>query len=367
MGADGSSKNNKSRVRSDSLNSESYSKFDRLSERDRRAVFNATAQRRFILPTNAEKDFWVCRTLCVLMKSTPSKPKRYFKGGTSLSKGFGLIERFSEDIDVVLSRKGLIGSQHPDPTDPKQALSNSAREKIMSLLRKASREYVYGTLRQNLEFHLPGIIIEEDRSSSAEHVLLISYPSVFPPDASEYNPRRVKIDAGVRGADEPYVDCTVVPYIQDYLKEGFDFGIPRVTMVRPERTFWEKVTAIHNVNSSFTEDNIMPNDRQFVARHYYDVAQISTKPEGKKAIKNTKLLYDVCEYGLHVFPGRSKFNASAKPGLCRIVPADGLIPAIEKDYVGMQGMMFAQPSMPFARIIEQLKLLEETLNALPSE
>jgi predicted nucleotidyltransferase component of viral defense system len=90
-------------------------KFDKQKERDRKDVFEAAAAR---LGTNAqsiEKDLWVCRVIDVLFKGLNSRPKLYFKGGTSLSKGYGLIKRFSEDIDIVVSRGGLGIPAEDDP------------------------------------------------------------------------------------------------------------------------------------------------------------------------------------------------------------------------------------------------------------
>jgi hypothetical protein len=116
-----------------------YARFQKLAADERRAIFDIAANRLGIAGTNVEKDYWVCYTLAALMKAKPSKPKRFFKGGTSLSKGYQLIERFSEDIDIVLARSGLfqIDAQlrgKPDPFDPAAERPRSRQLALLNFL-----------------------------------------------------------------------------------------------------------------------------------------------------------------------------------------------------------------------------------------
>ena len=88
-----------------------------LPDQDRRDIFEAAARRLDTLPGYVEKDFWVCLVLDLLYHGVPQEhPKLLFKGGTSLSKAFGLIDRFSEDIDLVVHRSGLGFEGQRDPT-----------------------------------------------------------------------------------------------------------------------------------------------------------------------------------------------------------------------------------------------------------
>ena len=89
---------------------EEYERFEKMSRLDRRDIFNSVAEKRGIRSAYVEKDYWVCRALGVLMRQQPYKPKCFFKGGTSLSKGFALINRFSEDIDIASVAKITIGN-----------------------------------------------------------------------------------------------------------------------------------------------------------------------------------------------------------------------------------------------------------------
>src|ERR1017187_6440914 len=86
------------------------------SPKDREAVFTETAAKKGISPEIVEKDFWVCWTLLQISRLT-GLPRIIFKGGTSLSKVFGIIKRFSEDIDLVINRHELGFNDEHDPAN----------------------------------------------------------------------------------------------------------------------------------------------------------------------------------------------------------------------------------------------------------
>lgn len=98
----------------------------RASTDERRLVFEAAAQRMALAPAVVEKDFWMCYTLDHLFHRSGFAESMVFKGGTSLSKAFGLIERFSEDIDLILDWR-LLGYGENEPWEPR---SNSAQERF---------------------------------------------------------------------------------------------------------------------------------------------------------------------------------------------------------------------------------------------
>ena len=125
---------------------ESFKKFLALTDQDKRDVFEAAASRLDTLPSYVEKDFWVCLVLEALYNWLPDEhPKLLFKGGTSLSKAFGLIRRFSEDIDLVVYRDDLGFSDSHDPTVVED-LSNTQRDKLFEELRTVCSRYILGGL-----------------------------------------------------------------------------------------------------------------------------------------------------------------------------------------------------------------------------
>ena len=127
-----------------------FTSFLSLPEQDRRDVFATAAVRLDTLPSYVEKDFWVCLVLDLLFNRLADRhPKLLFKGGTSLSKAFGLIQRFSEDIDLVVNRGDLGFANERDPTAPGN-LSNKKRQSLFNDLMRACSAYVLGDLKITL-------------------------------------------------------------------------------------------------------------------------------------------------------------------------------------------------------------------------
>ena len=154
-----------------------FDSFLALPERDRRDVFEEAASRLDTLPHYVEKDFWVCLVLDALFNWRPEgHPSLLFKGGTSLSKAFGLISRFSEDIDLVVSRDGLGFEGERDPTVASQ-LSNKKRAKLFNELRSACSGYIRGDLRTALtsrgdEFSVNCQAVPDQATSTDRHSFL---------------------------------------------------------------------------------------------------------------------------------------------------------------------------------------------------
>ncbi len=183
----------------------SYGAFDAYKPQDRRDLFEATAIK---LGTNAqsvEKDFWVCRTIDALIKGLPRQPKLFFKGGTSLSKGFGLIRRFSEDIDIVMSRNGLLLGPDRDPF--MVGLSTKKRKERFEALTEICAQHVGGKMKTRIAALMPSCAVQV--SGTDPSTLELRYPSLFPQDA--YLRPFVKVECGARGALEPIEVRTIAP------------------------------------------------------------------------------------------------------------------------------------------------------------
>jgi nucleotidyltransferase AbiEii toxin of type IV toxin-antitoxin system len=329
-----------------------YARFQTIEAEERRAIFDIVSGERGIVGTNVEKDFWVCYTLCALMRAKPTVPKRFFKGGTSLSKGYGLIERFSEDVDIVLARPGLFKIDQalrgkPDPFDPATKFESKKKQRsAQDEVFKAAQRFVYGPLKVSLLGNLPDLRIEDDRSRDAQPTLLVWYPSVYPEGLGEepaYNQRRVKLETGPRGATEPTSNRLIRPYIHSALKgKGYDFTVKSVAMISAERTFLEKVSAIHGMNRRFEVEGKEPRQEQPPTRHLYDVASIMKGDVGKRAVTMKQLMEDVCNDSEKTFP--SPYIAEIRIGKLKLIPPDGLRKLLEADYEKMKGMMYGEAS-----------------------
>ena len=340
-----------------------FREFLRFPERDRRDVFAAAAQRLGTLPTHVEKDFWVCLVLDVLFGGLPAEhPALFFKGGTSLSKAFGLIERLSEDVDLVVDRRALGFSGNRDPF-LNMDLSKRKRSALIDELRATSSAYIGGELRSALEgltaFRAPGTTVAVDEADP--ETLFITYPTLFPAAPSAYVSSRVKIEAGACSATVPHVTRTVGPLIAGELST-LDLRTGAITVISAERTYWEKLLILHGWSCGFRDDKQrLPADRHRIARHYYDAAALTDSEAGRSAPARRDILDSVRNHNLVAFPQRWKRFEEAVPGTLRFAPHGELRRAIERDYRAMASMIYGDaPS--FGWIMDQLRSAEERAN-----
>lgn len=329
----------------------------------RAGLFNTTAQRIGTTPQNVEKDFWVCWTLDALFNGLPNGPRLLFKGGTSLSKGFGLIQRFSEDIDVTVFRDDL-GEAHS--VDELQKLSGKKREKALDAIREACEAYIGGPLFENLTAVAAAtakrtgtatarLAIKRDKDPQT---LLVQYPSATPADG--YVDKLVRIESGAKSALDPNSHRTVQPYLSEEVSQ-FDLVVPNVTVVDAERTFWDKVVILHGLRRWFDNKNALRQDGHRISRHYYDIHQLLGSDVGTSAVEDMTLAAD-CVAHARVFFHRPAFDLeSAQPPTFALTPEGDMYGALARDYDAMRGMIFGSaPS--FEAVIESVAGLEAKLN-----
>ena len=330
---------------------------------DRQDVFEGAAARLDTLPTYVEKDFWVCLTLDILYNGLPDgHPHLLFKGGTSLSKVYGLINRFSEDIDITVFRSELGFHGERDPAS--KELSRNKRQKLSKQLNQAASEYVLGQLKVDLGSITAnlgkGCVVEADPDHPNEATLLVQYPSLFPRNPSAYIQPRVKIESGARSALDPHSQHTIAPIITGELTEQ-DLTVRNITTIAAERTFWDKVIILHSTQCGYRYGDRLPRDRNLLSRHYYDVAAIAETETGKNAAKDRALMEDVREYTLIMFGSGWMRLEEAKPGSFQLVCTDMLRKALKADYEATKGMIYGEPPT-FDEIIEVIERLQSRLN-----
>ena len=331
-----------------------------LPQRDRGDVFEAAANRLDTLPSYVEKDFWVSLVLNLLFNWLPNgHPGLLLKGGTSLSKAFGLIERFSEDIDLVIFRDGLGFAGERDPTAAEN-LSRKKRDALFKELVAACSSYVLGDLKQALSSLLEQIEARCHVGEDADdrQTLLVEYTSLY--GDSAYVSPRVKIEAGARSALDPSVGCAIKPYIAHELYE-WSLDADGIRAIAPERTYWEKLLILHGLYCGYRDENRLPADRHRVSRHYYDAAMMTATETGKSALSDMALLHAVREHNLIAFRQAWKRFEEAVPGSLRLIPQSPLQTAIKRDYEAMQGMILGDVP-DFGWIVEQLQYAESSIN-----
>ena len=344
------------------MTAEGFASFLALPEHDRRDAFTAASRRLGTAPDYVEKDFWVCLVLDLLFNALPEDhPKLLFKGGTSLSKAFGLIRRFSEDIDLVVHRDalGFAGGRDPTAAD---GLSNKKRNALFAELAQACGGYVRVDLNDALAASIGAmadgcnVVPDEDDGQT----LLVEYASLYPGGGDLYVSPRVKIEAGARSALDPGTTRAVTPYVAGELPD-WPFRVENVATLAPERTFWEKLLILHGLHCGYRDSGRLPADKDRISRHYYDAAMIAASPTGEAALSDTALLDAVRTHNLVAFRQAWKRFEEAVPGSLHLVPQEELHAAVRRDYRAMHGMILGG-APEFEWIVDRLRLAEAAVN-----
>ncbi len=338
----------------------------RLAERNReeRGVFIQEAAARLgLLPVIVEKDYWVCWLLGKIFADPRWEPHLVFKGGTSLSKVFNAIQRFSEDIDLSVSPV-LLG--HPE-IELDDAPSKSMRQKLFKRLQAECAVIVAGRLRADLEtlirIHLgersdgrDWFRYEVDPRTDSP-VLWFDYDSTLPA-AGGYIIPAVKLEFGSLTDQRPVGRHTIRPMLTNALS-GMEEERDEVVAMEVERTFWEKATILH---AEYHRPAGQPIGERF-SRHYSDLAELWKQPAGTAALARLDLLGQVALFKSRFFSSSWANYAEAKPGTLRLVPASHRESELRQDYLKMEPM-FLVPPAEFEEVLEMLRDAESRINAL---
>jgi hypothetical protein len=330
--------------------------FAKLTAAERKPYLEETASRRTSTNTAIEKDFWICWTLKHLFALT-GIPELRFKGGTSLSKVFDLIERFSEDIDISLDRSALGFTGERDLANPK--LSNTKRKELDLELRAAIEKEVKTNILPKLQKAFESILgkegwtLAESTEPNEEMTLLFNYPPAF--EYKEYLRPSIKIEFG-RGDQQPSENISVTPYVAQEFPDIFPDPNAKVPVLKCERTFWEKLTLLHAENHRADLTKFKPR----MSRHWSDIAIMSTTERFTEL--DFALLDVVIAFKKIYFPASWAHYDAAIPGTLLIVPHAALEKLLRDDYKQMREM-FPRPPLSFEEIIERLQALQDRINA----
>jgi hypothetical protein len=305
-----------------------------------------------------EKDFWVCWSLERLFALPSFGDHLIFKGGTSLSKAYDVIHRFSEDVDLSLDRAqlGFSGDRDPELTD----LSSGKRKSLLQDLQEAAEATVAGPLLEEINAVFSASL-EQPYSLSVDEddpqTVLFAYPSLHA-DSDSYVQPVVRFEFGARGAQLPAEQRPIVTYVQQAFPDLTGLNAVDVRTLGIERTFWEKATILHML---FHQDAKKPlADR--MSRHYYDMAQLTQHDAKARALANLDLLSEVGHHKSVFFKAAWARYEDAKPGSLRLVPSTELESALRRDYAGMREMIMGDaPS--FDDVMTVIAALEAEINA----
>ncbi len=334
--------------------------FVNLSSADRRRYCEKAGSLLGIHAPSIEKDYWVCWTLRELFTQPDFGPHLTFKGGTSLAKCWKLIERFSEDLDIVIERAFL---GFGDTRNPGNASSQSKREDLLFELRATCqsviRDKLHPALQRRFQDILPKALnwdLVNDPDDVDKQSLLFHYPTVFA--VGGYLRPVVKIEMGARSDTEPVTMPTVQPYLAEALPQLFKDSTFTLQSLTPERTFWEKTMLLHE--KTFMTDDSAPKAR--LARHYYDVWCLIRAGVADRALSDTGLFVRVVEHRAVYFCKGKEIRDTLKPGTFRLLPREGTESAWKKDYEAMREAMFFGETPDFDEILQVVGEFERRLN-----
>ncbi|HZH88212.1 MAG TPA: nucleotidyl transferase AbiEii/AbiGii toxin family protein [Chitinophagaceae bacterium] len=334
-------------------------KFYNIGNQEKEAIFNAIATEKGMTPFAVEKDWWVSRTLDIIFKMDIAQ-HLVFKGGTSLSKAWKLIHRFSEDIDLAIDKKFF--------EDYEGDISKSQIKK----LRKEAGKYTTGTFFDELKeaFLEEGFnqlefkVIEAKDSDQDPRVLEIYYPNVIKLN-SDYILPRVQIEISCRSLREPFTEKTFGSLVDEvYQDKPFVEPLFKVPTVNPERTFLEKLFLLH-------EEFHRPEDKIRVdrlSRHLYDIYQLSKAGIADIAFKDQELYETIVAHRYkYARVGHVDYNLH-NPKTLNPIPIEKVIKAWDEDYSRMKEDMIYEETKPsFNELIKNLEELREKLQMVEWE
>jgi len=305
-----------------------------------------------------EKDVWVVWSLATLFDA-PFAAHLVFKGGTSLSKGYGAIHRFSEDIDLTYDIRALVPELVGESAEALPP-NRSQEKKWSSAIRARLPEWVAGTVAPVVE-----AVLKRDGLSAKLRTdgdkLFIDYEPLA--TGSGYVSPSVMLEFGARSTGEPAEPRRIVCDAAEHLETlAFPEATPRT--MRVERTFWEKATAVH----VYCLQGRARGDR--FARHWYDLVRLDEAGHADAALKDHDLALAVARHKSMFFAEKDAegalvdYGAAIRGGLV-LVPEGAAFEALAKDYAHMveDGLLLNDPDR-FEDLMESCRQIAKKANAV---
>jgi len=327
----------------------------KLSADGRRALFRNTAAKMHLNEAIVEKDFWVCLMLDYLFYKCPYKDVFTFKGGTSLSKAWHIIERFSEDIDLILDWR-ILGYEMNEPW---QDRSNKQQDLFNKKANVQAEIFIRDTLTPRIRDDFSNILdFTADIAVDAAdpQTINFNYPHIF--DSISIL-QAIRLEIGPLAAWTPAKEVEIIPYSAELYPQTFVQKSTKILTVLPERTFWEKATILHH-EAHRPDTSMMPLR---YSRHYYDLYCLAHSDIKKKAFADITLLQHVVDFKKKFYPrGWAKYD-EARPGTFCLMPPAHSMKTLESDYKKMREMIYGiRPD--YTTLMQYIKQLESEINAL---
>ena len=334
--------------------------FLQLGQDDRSAILQSAAAELNMTAQVLEKDVWVCWALGKLFAMPNAKPKA-FKGGTSLSKIWNVISRFSEDIDVTIDYRSFdIGFDHtkdPVSSNRRTQISEELRERVKQYTKSTVMPWLNNQLYEELQSNGYKLTCSEDGEK-----IMLDYPSAIS-EKNDYIRDSVLLEFGGRNTLEPNDKHKVTTYLSQAKNiQGIDFPEANdIVTIDVLRTFWEKVTLIHE-RCGKPPQNVKAVR---LSRHWYDLHMLvgGNCIDINAALKDDAVLREVVALkNVFFYSGSAKY-ASCLEGNMILTPDDDLLGRIAEDYDEMRNMNLVVGKPPsFDEILKSIGLIQKTVN-----
>ena len=330
-----------------------------LNDASRLTSINEASRISGISAKAIEKDWWVTLSLKLLFNS-PYARHFAFKGGTSLSKGWQLIDRFSEDIDISLSSEAvnIEYAEKPSKTFVEQLRRAGCFFTSNELMEALKAEFRNSQVPEIL-YSIEAESVRSDMPDTDPQTLYVNFISLF--DPKPYLPDRVKIEFSVRSLKEPSIKrgmrSLLVTHFpnENYIEENFE-----ILTIQPQRTLIEKMLLLHE---EYNRDERGKMRTARMSRHYYDLFQLGRQDFSSATLKDNDFIEEIIEHRKY-YSRLKRFDYSTlKRGSIRIIPSDDVLKALEQDYEIMRAEMIYGHPPTFEEIIQSMKNLQDEINS----
>lgn len=335
---------------------------------ERKAMIQAVSEAKQIDEASVEKDWWVTAVLYAIFHTSIGE-YLLFKGGTSLSKGWNIINRFSEDIDLALSRDFFLNIK-------KLSCANCTSNTQIHHLRENAQDYILGEFKLELEkvfkdLGLPVTVIS-DRDMLDENgerclvphdkdpsVIFIEYPTLYKSYASYATPM-VKIEISVLSMTEPFEMRRISSLVnQAFYGEDVDSDyVQIIRTVTPARTFLEKAFLLCE-----EYQKVEPRPHR-MTRHFYDLEKLMRTPYAEEALKDVELYKDIVNHRRKYYHVGYVNYDKELPQNIQIIPSDALLPNYEADYNEMRNSFIYGDSLDFSALMVRMAELQESFRRI---
>jgi hypothetical protein len=336
--------------------------FFQLSTAERLDALNAVADISGLPPHLLEKDIWVVWSLHQLFTG-PYAEQLVFKGGTSLSKAYGVIRRFSEDVDLTYDIRAIAGDLVGDSDAPLPATKSQEKKwskEIRTRLSDWVATEIVPRIKQALDLNgLPATVRAE-----GDKVFIAYAPLVT---GTGYVSPAVMLEFGARSTGEPSESRVIRCDAAEFL-EAVTFPTATPEVMRPERTFWEKATAIH----VFCAQGAFRGGDHF-ARHWHDLTRLDAAGFAEAAIADKALAQAVADHKSVFFAEKNLHGVvidyrTAVAGGLQLVPDDDALAKLAADYQQMvDDGLFLDDAEPFEALLDRCRAIQAKANANRSQ